>query len=187
MLSPVRAAVAFTEKYGEPVQRNIAIFLFFDRDNPSSVASCITAARENGRIVRTALTTQVWDALNTAFQELRQIERTPRSELELSRLTDWTMRHAAMVRGAIDATLLRNDGYNFLNLGYYLERGDAKEGPRGGKDEVRLTREGGREAGGGPGAEAPAASVPGAYALWRRALRCPLPGTLRARPPRRAS
>jgi uncharacterized alpha-E superfamily protein len=30
-----------------------------------------------------------------------------------------------MVRGAIDATLLRNDGYNFLNIGYYLERGDA--------------------------------------------------------------
>ena len=56
---------------------------------------------------------------------MRQIERTPRSELELSRLTDWTMKHAAMVRGSINATLLRGDGYNFLNLGYYLERGDA--------------------------------------------------------------
>ncbi len=125
LLRSIGAHDAFAEKYGEPGQRNIESFLFFDRDNPSSVASAITAARENGRIVRTALTTQVWDALNTAFQELRQIERTPRSELELSRLTDWTMRHAAMVRGAIDATLLRNDGYNFLNLGYYLERSDA--------------------------------------------------------------
>ena len=125
LLRSIGAHDAFAGKYGEPGQQNIESFLFFDRDNPSSVASCITSARENGRIVRTALTTQVWDALNTAFQELRQIERTPRSELELSRLTDWTMRHAAMVRGAIDATLLRNDGYNFLNLGYYLERGDA--------------------------------------------------------------
>ena len=35
------------------------------------------------------------------------------------------MRQVAMLRGAIDATLLRNDGYNFLNLCYYLERGDA--------------------------------------------------------------
>lgn len=125
LLRSAGSADAFAKKYGDPVQRNIESFLFFDRDNASSVAACITAARENGRIVRTALTTQVWDALNTAFQELREIERTPRSELELSRLTDWTMRHAAMVRGAIDATLLRNDGYNFLNLGYYLERGDA--------------------------------------------------------------
>ena len=117
-------ADAFAKKYGDPVQRNIESFLFFDRDNPSSVASCITTARENGRIVRTALTAQVWDALNTAFQELRDLERKPRSEVELSRLTEWTMRHAAMVRGAIEATLLRNDGWDFLNLGYGLERAD---------------------------------------------------------------
>ena len=115
-------AEGFARKYDDPVQRNIESYLFFDRDNPSSIASCITAARENGRIVRTALTSQVWDALNTAFQELRGLERLPRSQLEMSRLTDWTMRHTAMVRGAIDATQLRNDGYDFLNLGYLLER-----------------------------------------------------------------
>ena len=125
LLQAVGKTEAFDAKYGAPVQGNIEDFLFFDRDNTSSVASCITAARENGRIVRTALTSQVWDALNTAFQELRGIEAAPRATLEMSRLTEWTMRHAAMVRGAIDATLLRNDGYNFLNLGYYLERGDA--------------------------------------------------------------
>lgn len=117
-------ANAFEKKYGDPVQRNIESHLFFDRDNPSSVASCITAARENGRIVRTALTTQMWDALNTAFQELKALERTPRSELSLSRLTEWTMRHTAMVRGTTEATHLRNDGWDFLNLGYYLERAD---------------------------------------------------------------
>lgn len=114
----------FARKYGDAVQRNIESYLFFDHDNPSSVAACISQARENGRIVRTALTSQVWDALNTAFQELRQLERLPRSEVSLSRLTEWTMRHGAMVRGAIDATLLRNDGWDFLNLGYYLERAD---------------------------------------------------------------
>lgn len=118
-------AGGYEQKYGPADQRNIESYLFFDRDNPNSVASCITMARENGRIVRTALTTQVWDALNSAFQELRQIEAQPRASQELSQLTDWVMRHAAMVRGAIDATLLRNDGYNVLNMGYYLERGDS--------------------------------------------------------------
>jgi len=125
LLRSAGSSIGFAAKYGDPVQRNIESWLFFDRDNPSSVAACITAARENGRIVRTALTSQVWDALNGAFQELRDIERKARSELDLSRLTDWTMRHCAMMRGSIDATLLRNDGYNFLNLGYYLERGDS--------------------------------------------------------------
>jgi uncharacterized alpha-E superfamily protein len=117
-------ADGFARKYGDPVQRNIESFLFFDQDNPSSVAACIGRARENGRIVRTALTAQMWDALNTAFQEMRALERRPRSELELSTLTEWTMRHAAMLRGAIEATLLRNDGYDFLNIGYALERAD---------------------------------------------------------------
>lgn len=125
LLQATGMAQAFARKYGDPVQRNIESFLFFDRDNPSSVASCITAARENGRIVRTALTSQVWDALNTAFQELKGLERAERSTLDLGRLTDWVTRHAAMVRGAIDATLLRDDGFNFLNIGYYLERGDS--------------------------------------------------------------
>lgn len=118
-------AAAYVAKYSALDQRSIESFLFFDRDNPSSVASCITAARENGRIVRTALTTQVWDALNGAFQELKDLERADRATLDLGQLTDWVMRQAAMVRGAIDATQLRNDGFNFLNIGYYLERGDS--------------------------------------------------------------
>ncbi len=117
-------ASGYAQKYGEPDQKSIEDYLFFDRDNPNSVANCITSARENGRIVRTALTTQVWDALNTAFQELRRIE-TARKRQELSQLTDWVMKQTAMVRGAIDATLLRDAGYNFLNIGYYLERGDS--------------------------------------------------------------
>ena len=117
-------ATGYAAKYGPAEQKNIESWLFFDRDNPNSVASCITAARENGRIVRTALTSQVWDALNTAFQELRGLEGK-RGACELSKLTDWTMKQTAMARGAIDATLLRNDGYNFLNIGYYLERGDS--------------------------------------------------------------
>jgi uncharacterized alpha-E superfamily protein len=117
-------AIGYTAKYGPAEQKNIESWLFFDRDNPNSVASCITSARENGRIVRTALTSQVWDALNTAFQELRGLEAN-RGTCELSKLTDWTMKQTAMARGAIDATLLRNDGYNFLNIGYYLERGDS--------------------------------------------------------------
>lgn len=118
-------AAMFTEKYGEPVQRNIESFLFFDQDNPSSVASCIDAARENGRIVRTALTGQVWDALNSGFQEMREMRRTERSKLQLNDIIDWTTRQAALVRGAIEDTQLRNDGYDFLHLGYALERADA--------------------------------------------------------------
>ncbi len=124
LLQASGTAEGFASKYGDPVQRNIESYLFFDRDNPSSVVSCLERARENARIVRTALTAQVWDALNSAFQEMRKLERKPRSELELTELTEWVNHQAASIRGAMDATLLRNDGYSFLNLGFSLERAD---------------------------------------------------------------
>lgn len=115
----------FAKKYGDPVARNVESFLFFDRDNPSSVASCIETARENGRIVRTALTGQVWDALNGGYQELKELRRTERSKLQLNDLIDWTTTKCALVRGAIEDTQLRNDGYDFIHLGYALERADS--------------------------------------------------------------
>ncbi len=125
ILNAAGTARAFAEKYGDPVARNVESHMFFDSENPSSVASCIERARENGRIVRTALTTQVWDALNTAFQEVREMQRTERSRLSLSDLTDWTTRTTALIRGSLLATQLRNDGFDFSNLGHFLERADS--------------------------------------------------------------
>lgn len=120
------AQAAFAERYGDEItQENIESWLFFDHANPSSVASCIERAREGGRIVRTALTSQVWDALNMAYQELRALERQSRARLDTAMLTDFTTRHGSTVRGAINATQLRNDGWHFVNLGYSLERADA--------------------------------------------------------------
>lgn len=114
----------FNEKYGDLVQRNVESFLFFDLENPSSVASCIRAARENARIVRTALTSQVWDAINLSYQELKAIQRKERSQISIPDLTDWTLRTTALIRGAIEMTQLRIDGYSFMHLGYAVERAD---------------------------------------------------------------
>jgi len=115
----------FTEKYGDMVQRNVETWMFFDHDNPNSVTSCIEKARENGRIVRTALTTQVWDALNIAYQEVQGFARVERSRLSLSDLTDWTLRTSALIRGSALNTQLRNEGHDFTNIGHYLERADS--------------------------------------------------------------
>lgn len=114
----------FEKKYGDIVERNVISHLFFDRENPSSVASCLRSARENARIVRTALTGPVWDALNGAYQEFRELERQPRSELDINELSEWTSRQVALVTGAIGSTLLRNDGFDFINLGRSLETAD---------------------------------------------------------------
>ena len=109
----------------DAVPRNVETHMFFDRENPSSVASCIHAARENARIVRTALTTQVWEAINEANDEMTQLTRMERSRLSTSDMRDFALRHIAHMRGAIQATQLRNDGWDFMNLGHYVERADS--------------------------------------------------------------
>ncbi|MFV0243909.1 MAG: alpha-E domain-containing protein [Qingshengfaniella sp.] len=124
ILQATGTMAAFTEKYGEPVERNAISHLFFDYDNPSSVASCLRTARENARIVRTALSGQVWNALNGAYQELRAIERRPRSEFDINEMGEWIANHVALVNGGIGTTQLRSDGFDFINLGINLERAD---------------------------------------------------------------
>lgn len=112
----------YTKSYGDVTEENMEKFMVFDRDNPSSVASCIHEARESGRIVRTALTSRVWDALNVSWQEMRGM--CPGQE-DAADLADFVARHAATVHGAIDGTQLRNDGFHFMKLGYALERADS--------------------------------------------------------------
>ena len=125
LVAAAGSSEGFEAKFGEAFrQRDVETWLFFDRENPSSVVSCIETARQNGRAVRTALTTEMWDALNGAYLELRDLERRPRSEALLPQLCDWTKRQGALLRGATEGTHLHNDGYHFINLGWYLERGD---------------------------------------------------------------
>ena len=118
-------APEYAAKYGEVRERDVVTHLFFDEDNPSSVTSCIQRARENGRIVRTALTSAMWDALNVAWSEIREIKRTERSKVAINDLIEWTQRATALMGGTLGSTHLRNDGYDFLHLGYYVERADA--------------------------------------------------------------
>ena len=115
----------FEAKFGADYrQRDVETWLFYDRENVSSVTSCLETARQNGRAVRTALTTEMWDALNGAYLELKEIERRPRSSANLPQICDWTKRQGALFRGATEGSHLQNDGYDFLNVGVYLERGD---------------------------------------------------------------
>src|SRR4051794_1195444 len=61
---------AFFAAYEEANEENVTEFLAFSTSNPSSIRSCFEAARTNARAVRTALTVEMWDAINGAWLEL---------------------------------------------------------------------------------------------------------------------
>ena len=99
-------------------------YLLFDRDNPSSVISCLEAARHNGRSVRTALTRAVWESLNATWIEFGTLSREATGPAKLPGLLDWVRERSSLFRGAVQGSLLRDEGFHFIELGTYVERSD---------------------------------------------------------------
>ena len=97
--------------------------LMIDPDNQSSIRSCLQQARANGRAIRTALTQDMWEALNDGWRQMGEIDaETARRNLDP--LLEWTKTRTSAFRGASEISLLRNDGYFFLRMGGLLERAD---------------------------------------------------------------
>ncbi|MEN5080906.1 alpha-E domain-containing protein [Bosea sp. TWI1241] len=114
----------FAKAYGEANERNVRDFLAFNPDNPSSIRNCFALARSNARAVRTALTSEMWDALNGAWLELQRFERRPMDREEFARFLDWVKNVSLVFDGSAYRTMLRDDGYWFLRLGVNIERAD---------------------------------------------------------------
>ena len=103
-------------------------FLLFDERNPSSIANCIESGRTNARAVRTALTVETWETINTGWQEVKKI-KTQRDTRgldteELAAFLEMASKIALDVDGSAYRTMLRNDAYWFSRLGLYVERAD---------------------------------------------------------------
>ena len=99
-------------------------FLLRDKANPGSVLAMIEAARTNARAVRTALTREVWEAVNESWMHLREALARPVREAALGPVLAMIRRQMTMVRGAMDGTMLRNEIHNFSRIGTFIERGD---------------------------------------------------------------
>ncbi|WP_340645502.1 alpha-E domain-containing protein [Phenylobacterium sp.] len=100
-------------------------FLLRDRTNPSSVMSVIDAARNNAKLVRTALTREVWEATNECWMTINAVLKSPVSQTDLPDILATIRRQNALVRGALSGTMLRNDIFNFAHIGTYVERADS--------------------------------------------------------------
>ena len=117
-------AAAFFENYKEANEENVTEFLAFSTVNPSSIRNCFENARLNARAVRTALTIEMWDAINTAWLELKRWGNGPSSREEFARFLRWVLGTSLRFDGSAYRTMLRNDAYWFSRLGVYIERAD---------------------------------------------------------------
>ena len=115
---------AFFAKHKEATAPLVIDYLVRDPDNPSSIFSCLETARRNARAVRTALTVDMWDALNETWYQARTSARFAGPPANLPELLEWVKERSLLFNGAYSNTMLRNDAYYFTRLGTFIERAD---------------------------------------------------------------
>jgi uncharacterized alpha-E superfamily protein len=99
----------------------VAEFLLWHPENPNAVTSCVARARENARSVREQISSEMWEHLNRLYFYLRDLDRAAvvKGPYELFR----QMRDGSQAfQGITAATMTHGEGYEFIQLGKYLER-----------------------------------------------------------------
>jgi uncharacterized alpha-E superfamily protein len=124
LLSISELLPAFTQRHGEVTPRSVMEFMVRDEDNPSSIISCLRAARENARAVRGALTTEVWETHNTTWLEVNRMLRNGEFEADPGKFFEWVKFRSHLSRGVTVGTMLMDEALYFMRLGTFLERAD---------------------------------------------------------------
>jgi uncharacterized alpha-E superfamily protein len=104
--------------------RHVMDFMVRDTNNPSSIVSCLAAARENARAVRGTLTTEVWETTNQTWLEFNRLLARNEFQRDPSALFEWVKFRSHLSRGVTVGTMLQDESLHFLRIGTFLERAD---------------------------------------------------------------
>jgi len=115
---------AYLATRGEFTAPLVSDFLLRDPSNGSSVMASIETARNNARMVRTALTRETWESINEAWMALKRMLASPVDQRDLPNVLDAIKRETALIRGSFYGTMLRNEIFDFSQIGTFVERAD---------------------------------------------------------------
>lgn len=114
----------YQSKYASISPHDVLQYMVRDPENPSSIYSCMRAARENARAVRGSLTTEVWETYNTTWLELLKHLHTGLLERNPGEFFEWVKFRSHLARGVTIGTMLEDEALYFLRIGMHLERAD---------------------------------------------------------------
>ena len=124
MLGISELQAAYDAKYPLLSASDLFDFMVSDPTNPSSIQSCMRAARENARAVRGSLTTEVWETHNDTWLQLRQLLADGLLDRDPQQLFEWVKYRSHVSRGVTIGTMLKDEASFFIRLGTFLERAD---------------------------------------------------------------
>ncbi len=124
VLTTLEALEQYEAEYSEITADQVIQFAVNSKNYNSSIASCVRLARENVRAIRGSVTSEVWETINFTWLEMNRLLKTEILAKNPTRFFEWIKTRSLQTLGAQEGTMLRNETYNFMRLGTYLERAD---------------------------------------------------------------
>jgi uncharacterized alpha-E superfamily protein len=100
-------------------------FVLREQENASSVMALFTQVRQNARLARNAISSEVWEAVNVGWMELKDALSRPVQPNAVGDVVKTVRRAGTLVNGAMNGSMLRSEGYHFAEAGTFIERGES--------------------------------------------------------------
>ena len=107
-----------------PTVRSVIAFYVLDRDNPTSIIAAVRAARENARMIRHLISTEMWTQLNVFYNTIAALGPVDVEPAKLSRVCRMIKEGCQTHDGITDGTLYYDQFRCFYQIGKYIERAD---------------------------------------------------------------
>src|SRR5260370_146913 len=105
-------------------QAAISHWLTFELENPGSIMSCVSRARANARSVRGTINSGMWRELNMLYIQLSDPGFSLLAGESPHEYFQAVERGSCLFQGVCDTTLNHDEGWQFIQLGKYLERAE---------------------------------------------------------------
>ncbi|MBC8160476.1 MAG: alpha-E domain-containing protein [Roseiflexaceae bacterium] len=99
--------------------------LTFDRDHHGSIMACLTGARDNARQVREQLSSELWEQVNRMYLAITHARSQQLWQQESHALLRQVIDGLHLFHGIAESTMSQGEGWQWLQLGRFLERTSA--------------------------------------------------------------
>lgn len=114
----------FYRNYDDASSRNVIRYFVADKEHAGSVFRTLEAARSNARALRAMISTELWMQTNRAYRRVKELPESALGETRLAATCEAVQIDCYALQGISNATLYRDAGWRFYQLGIETERAD---------------------------------------------------------------
>ncbi|MGJ9384041.1 alpha-E domain-containing protein [Salipaludibacillus sp. CF4.18] len=114
----------YHQTYDNFLPETVAHYVSFDQTNVNSIVNCIEYARNNARSIREIIPLELWEALNEFYLAMNKDYKAYWSMKKIHSFLQSVKTLSFTIQGIIEGVMPREDAYQFMKIGKWLERGE---------------------------------------------------------------